>query len=232
VSWRKRAGFVSDLDVLRGLIAERLAELDAGAALERLWSFMDLARRLGMRVRDRDGRLGDIFLRAAADIGALAGRVQEPVAAGALAEAVARSPVSWIDWLPIVLEHAPPSLARPTLDRLRSRADLSTSAMAVLRRLADAAGDVEAFLASFTPEALKTPQIAAEAARRMLEAGEVEAAGRLLRDAAPASSSASRSAIRPRSTSRSLTNPARLRQDTRERLASSDASRRSISTSR
>jgi hypothetical protein len=186
VSWRKRASFVTDLDVLRGLIAERLAGLDPAAALERLWAFMDLARRLGMRVRDRDGRLGDTFLRAASDIGALVGRAEEAAAAGALADAVARSPVSWTDWLPLVLERAPPSLAGATLVRLRSRADLSASAVGVLRRLADAAGDIEAFQASFTPQALKTPQIAAEVARRLLQAGQVEAAGELLRASAPA----------------------------------------------
>jgi hypothetical protein len=147
---------------------------------------MDLARRLGMRVRDRDGTLGDVFLRAAGDIGALVGRAAEPAAAGALAEALVRSPVSWIDWLPAVLERAPPTLAQAALDRLRSRADLSASTTSVLRRLADAAGDVEAFQASFTAQALKTPQVAAEVGRRLLDAGQVEAAGRLLRDAAPA----------------------------------------------
>lgn len=186
VSWRKRAGFVTDLDVLRGLIAERLAELDAGEALRRLWAFMDLARRLGMRVRDRDGRLGEVFLRAAGDIGALAGRVDQAEAAGALADAIAKSPVSWIEWLPKVLETAPPTLAQAALVRLSSRADLSASASGVLRRLADAAGDVGAFQSSFTAEALKTPQIAAEVANRLLQAGETEAAGQLLRGSAPA----------------------------------------------
>src|SRR4051794_37670397 len=44
VSWRKRAAFVTDLDVLRALISDRLAGLDPAAALERLWLFMDLAR--------------------------------------------------------------------------------------------------------------------------------------------------------------------------------------------
>ena len=62
------------MDILRGLIVERLAGLDPALAVDRMWLFMDLARRLGRRVRDRDGALAEIFARAAGDIGALAAK--------------------------------------------------------------------------------------------------------------------------------------------------------------
>ena len=52
VPWRRRPSFVADLEGLRALIAERLAELDAPAALSRMLAFMDVARRIGVRVRD------------------------------------------------------------------------------------------------------------------------------------------------------------------------------------
>jgi hypothetical protein len=68
VSWRQRPTFVRDLDILRVLIAERLAGLDRPGALARMWQFMDIARRVGGRVRDKDGALGAAPARATGDI--------------------------------------------------------------------------------------------------------------------------------------------------------------------
>jgi hypothetical protein len=50
----------------------------------------------------------------------------------------------------------------------------------VIRQLADRAGDVDAFRSSFTPEALRTPSIAAEVAQRLLAAGRTAEAGEAL----------------------------------------------------
>ena len=97
VSWRKRPTFVADLEVLRVLIAERLAGLDPAAALGRMWAFMDLARRLGTRVRDRDGELAAVFARAAADVGGLIARQRDARPADALVEAISRNPTAWAD---------------------------------------------------------------------------------------------------------------------------------------
>lgn len=184
VSWRKRPTFVADLEVLRALIAERLAELDPVSALTRMWAFMDLARRLGTRVRDKDGGVAAVFDRAADDIGRLLGGRGDARAADALVEAISRNPTAWAEWLPPVLAQA----ARPTLDavlvRLRERSGGSPGWAAILRQVADATGDVDAFLATFTAQAVRTPAIAAEAAQRLLAAGRVEEAGRLLQGAA------------------------------------------------
>jgi hypothetical protein len=51
------------------------------------------------------------------------------------------------------------------------------------RQLADAAGDVDAFRATFKPEALRDPGLAAEVATRLLAAGRVDEAGDVLRGA-------------------------------------------------
>lgn len=182
ISWRKRAAFVADLDVLRGLIAGRLAVLDAGLAREKLYGFLDLARRLSLRVRDKDGEMEAVFEAASAD---LSGLLATGGDGEALAAAITRYPSGWNGWLPAVLEHAPPDLARVALSHLsRTRAGES-GWTAILRRLADAAGDPDAFRATFSREALLTPSVAAEVARRMLEAGRVEDAGRLLEAARP-----------------------------------------------
>jgi len=43
VTWRQKPAVIRDLDALRGLIAERLAGLERGAALERMWLFLETA---------------------------------------------------------------------------------------------------------------------------------------------------------------------------------------------
>jgi hypothetical protein len=182
VSWRQRPTFVRDLDGLRVLIGERLAGLDRAAALSRLWLFMDVARRVGLRVRDRDGELGAVFDRAAADIGRLATEADTR----AIADAVVRDLVRWKDWLPLMLAAAPPGLAAGALRELSAREAASVGWMPILRQLADAAGDVDSFWATFTAPALRNPGMAAELARRLLERGRVGEAGQVLENAAPA----------------------------------------------
>ena len=186
VSWRKRASFVGDLEILRGLIAERLAALDAAAGRDRMWRFMDLAKPLERRVKDRDGTLAEVFRRAAADIGKLLADRGDAQPADALIEALARDPMRWTLWLPIALEPAPAELVAALLARMRLRGETAPGWSGLLRLAADAAGDVEAFRESHSTAALRTPPVAAELARRLLKAGQVEAAGRALEAAAPA----------------------------------------------
>jgi hypothetical protein len=185
VSWRKRASFVSDLDILRSLISERLAGLDPAMALARMWLLMDLARRLGVRVRDRDGTLGEVFAHAANDIGALLADAGDAAPAGALVEAISRDPTSWLDWLPVVLTRAPSAFAGETLRLIAEHGGTSPGWLTLARQAADAAKDVDAFQATFTPAALRTPAIAAEVGQRLLVAGRVADAGRVLEAAAP-----------------------------------------------
>jgi len=184
ISWRKRPSFVADLEILRALIADRLAELDPVAALARMWPFMDLARRLGTRVRDKDGGVAAVFDRAAADIGRLLGERGDARAIEGLVDAISRNPTAWAEWLPAALSSAPKAALDMLLARLRDRKGGSPGWAAVLRQVADASGDVDAFLATFTAQAVRTPAIAAEAAQRLLGAGRVAEAGRILQAAA------------------------------------------------
>jgi hypothetical protein len=67
--------------------------------------------------------------------------------------------------------------------------------MPPLRQLADATGDSDAYRATFSAQAMRTPEVAAEVARRLLTANQIDGAGEVLRAAAPAPSKAgSRSA--------------------------------------
>lgn len=185
VSWRQRPTFVRDLDGLRVLIAQRLAGLDPAAALDRMWRFMDLAGPLARRVRDRDGELAAVFARAAGDVGALLEASGDAEGAEALVEAVVRNPAGWTGWLPRVLERSPPGLARIALAAMAGRDGAVAGWMPPLRQLADAAGDFDAYRATFSAQALRTPEVAAELARRLLDSDRVEDAGRVLQLAAP-----------------------------------------------
>jgi hypothetical protein len=185
VSWRQRPTFVRDLDILRALIAERLAGLDLAAARNRMWGFMGLARRLGSRVRDRDGELEAVFARAAGDVGALIREAGDSPLAEALVEAVVRDPARWAAWLPVILAQSSPALTGAALRLMSERRGAVPGWITIIRQLADAAGDIEAFQSTFPADALRTPAIAAEVGKRLLTAGRVEEAGRLLEAAAP-----------------------------------------------
>jgi len=180
VSWRQRPTFVRDLDVLRVLIAERLAALDGAAALDRMWSFMELGRPMGSRVKDRDGELAAVFQRAAADIGGLMRGASDAWLAEALVEAMVKAPYVWADWLPTLLGALPPDFAAAALRLLAERPGAVPGWIRLIRLLADAADDADAYRSTFPAEALQTKGGAAEVARRLLAAGRVAEAGEVL----------------------------------------------------
>ncbi len=185
ISWRQRPSFVADLDVLRILIVGRLAGLDRAVALNRLWVFMSLARALDARLRDKHGELAAVFAQAASDIGALLREGDQTRAADDFVEALVLDPHAWAEWLPAVLEGAPPELAHDALRLMSERRGAVPGWVRLVRRLADAANDVDAFKSTYSREALQTPSIAADVAQRLLAAGRVDEAGRLLQAAAP-----------------------------------------------
>jgi hypothetical protein len=137
-------------------------------------------------VRDKDGSLAALFLRAAADVGTVAKGVDHGRAARGLVEALAADPARWAEWLDPVLAAGPADLAGAALPLLASREEPVSAWLPLVRRLADAAGDVDAYRATFTQAALRSPSAAAEVAQRLLAAGRVEEAGRLLDASAPA----------------------------------------------
>lgn len=184
ISWRQRPAFVRDLDTLRSLISDRLAALDRPQALSRLWTFLAAARRVNGRLRDRDGELGRVFARAAADAGGLIAEQDAEIVAMALADALAQNPSAWAAWLPGLLEQAPARLATAGLQELSRRSGATVAWMPLVRQLADAAGDVDAFRASFTQDALTTPSAAAEVAQRLMAADRLDEAGEILAAAA------------------------------------------------
>ena len=186
ITWRAGPAFIRDLDALRDLIVARLAPLDVSAAVDRLWRFMDTATTSSRRYRERNGELDGIYARAAAELGGfLMSRPAGPAAA-AMVETLTRNPSGWKAWLPGLLERAPKAIAEAALRFMAERRGAVPGWITLIRHLADAAGDLDTFRATYSPDALKTPAVAVELARRYLAADAVEAAGDVLRGTGPA----------------------------------------------
>ncbi len=196
VSWRRRPSFVRDMEGLRSLIAGRLAELEPAAALARMWGFMGLARQLDRRVQDRDGELALVFARGAGDIASLIADRADASTAAAMVDAMVSHPVAWAAWSPAVLERASTELAAAALKLISGRGDASRDWIVLIRQLADASADVDAYRATYNSGALRTPSVAAAIARRLLAANRVEEAGEVLKAAVPPKAEAARDKAR------------------------------------
>jgi hypothetical protein len=188
IGWRQRPAFLRDLDALRMLISERLAGLDVFAAVERLWRLLDAAPQLNRRLRGRDAQLVQLFERAAADLGGLVQALDPGAAVDRLVEALERNPSGWAAWLPAFLDACPEAIAEQALRLMLVQPGAAPGRATLVRQLADAAGEVDAYLATWSGPALAMPSVAAGAAHRLLAAGRIEAAGDILRAAAPAPS--------------------------------------------
>lgn len=183
ITWRQRPGFIRDLDALRALIVDRLAPLETLAGLDRLLTFLDLAPRIGARLRDRDGELAGLFARTAQDVGGLLCDVDIARAALILVEALTRHPSAWTDWAPAAFAQTPPALAGQVLRLISQRPDASPAWMPLIRQLADVADDIDAYRATYTAQAMRAPHTAAAVASRLLSAGRTAEAGAVLQAA-------------------------------------------------
>ncbi|WP_412508586.1 DUF6880 family protein [Roseovarius sp. SYSU LYC5161] len=206
LDWRKQRALVKELGGLLDMIEARIAPDAADTAFELLWSFLHLAPSIHARTDDSNGAVGDVMGRAVDLIGAVAPRITaEPRAlAERVLEAVADADYGEFDGIipataealgPEGLAHlkmvtnqwadTPPTQAE--LDKWR-RFGLSTAPEEIVKRnrestrsiiladVADAEGDVDAYIARFTDEQLTYGTIAPGVARRLLDASRVEEA--------------------------------------------------------
>jgi hypothetical protein len=196
ITWRAAPAFIRDLDALRDLIATRLGPLEASAAIDRFWRFMDAYAASARRYRERNGELQGLFERAAADLGGLLAGVPQGPAAASLVDSLTKQPLAWKAWLPALLARASRPLAEDALRFMSERRGAVPGWITLIRQLADAAHDVDAYRATWTDEALSAPHAAAELGQRYLATGRTEEAGAVLRLAAPKSANRGR-AVEP-----------------------------------
>ena len=187
VSWRKRPDLLRDLQSVLGMITGPLADLDPPGAFARLLMWLALFPGLNARVKDPKGEVLGVFLDAA---GRLADSARAAQSAGApagrlLAEAIAAQPGPWARWLGPEGGEVPATVAADALARLKEQGASSLARRAVIGRLADLSGDVDAWL-DVLPEAQRgDPDTAAEIARRLVAAGRPQEARAALDAADP-----------------------------------------------
>lgn len=193
VSWRKRPALISDLWSLRRIIVERLAVMDGRLGLDRLVAWFDLYPGLAARVKDPKGEMATMFDAASADLASVASLAGTEVAAPVLVEALATRLSEWASWVGRGAVAMDPGLARAVLKGMTEGRPRPTGRLAlVVRKLADRSGDLDAWIASLPDEDRARPEIGAETARRLAEAGRAVEARSALEASRPVAKEGSR----------------------------------------
>lgn len=206
VDWSKQRALVKDLRSLLGMIETAIAPQDADEALELLWSFLQLAPSIHQRTDDSNGAVGDVMGEAIDSISklssrisvaprALAERVLDAVAAAgygefdgvipATAEALGQEGLEHLKQITDAWAAAPPrklelagyrriGLSSSPADSVRRHKQSTRSV--ILADVADAQGDVDAYMARYSAEQLTYGTIAPDVARRLLDAGRTQEA--------------------------------------------------------
>ncbi|MBC1261593.1 hypothetical protein FQK07_10025 [Synechococcus sp. BSF8S] len=191
-----RKDLTAQLDAITGPIAQG----DAAAALELLWQFLELGDNVLGRCDDSSGLIGDIFRDAIRQLGPIATAARpEPLAlAEQVFEAFCHNGYGVFD---DVIQQLAETLGPVGLAALKQRfQQLGEQPVPVppreessrqwtvklgLQAVAEASGDVDGFIAQYTPEQQRFPRIAAEIAQRLLAAGRAEDALGFLTRATP-----------------------------------------------
>lgn len=212
VDWRKQRALVEDLDSLLALIETCIAPHDAQEAFDLLWSFLQLASSVHDRTDDSNGVMGDVFRHGVEMIADLSSRVTLnpqtlaekildavtdagygefdgiiPATAAALGpeglEHLKRIATDWANTAPTPVEidaYRRFGLSSAPAESVRRAKDLTCSI--ILANIADAQGDVDAYMAGYSAEQLTYGTIAPGVARRLIDAGRVEEAHDILRN--------------------------------------------------
>jgi hypothetical protein len=180
IDWRGRKELIADLEMQRRAIVDRVAPVDPAIGFDLIWRLLSLTNGLYERCDDSSGRLQDFFHDMGPDVSALAelARPDPKDLADRLADCLVED--EWghfSDLIPDLTE----CLGTIGLDRLKAalaKGVLTGPPRYVLRhaleRIADAEGDVDAFIAQQSEASRKVPAIAAEIAARLLKQGRTE----------------------------------------------------------
>jgi hypothetical protein len=183
IDWRKVKGVHDELLDQRVAILERVAPHDVGAALSLMWQFTDLAGPLLDRTYDIGGTLVRMFQESLPLFADLATHAKPPpgLLAAQIKDALLANRHSTYNGL---IAHLAPALSDDGLliltemmqDALKDEAPKGEGARRAricrqaLQDIADARGDVDAFIASFSNAQARTHDGAAQIAKRLLRA--------------------------------------------------------------
>jgi len=210
VDWRKQKALVKDLEGLLAIIENTIAPHDANEAFELLWAVLQLAPSIYERTDDSNGAVDGVMKDAidliaevspslSKDRTALAERILDAVAeAGygefdgiipATAEALGQDGLehlkqitqAWADAAPTEHEleqYRGYGLMSSAEDSVQRNKQLTQSI--ILADIADAQGDVDAYMARYSDEQLTYGTIAAQVARRLLDVGRIDEAFKIV----------------------------------------------------
>ncbi len=226
VDWRKQKAFVRDLSGLLRMIEEAVVPQDANEAFELLWSFLQLAPSIHKRTDDSNGAIGKVMDDAVEIIAnvaprlnvtpeVLADRILDAVAGAgygefdgiipATADALGDDGLAYLREITEAWAEVAPSDAemeacqfygRASSAEDRVRRDKHLTKSIILADIADVQGDVDAYMARYSPEQLTFGTIAAGVARRLLDAGGVDEAFGIIADARAAAEARSSELLR------------------------------------
>jgi hypothetical protein len=194
---RQRKAFLADLETQRSAIVAQVAKTDPAEALDLLQRFMTLAGSAVERCNDRSGAIINVFHDACYDLGEVA------VMAGSdpkgLADYIFRARLdnNYGEYDPLIdamipalgptglehlkqlfLDHAKAMGKKAELDAANTHGpDMGDiTVQLALQEIADAQGDVDAYIQQYGDGARTMPAIAAGIARRLLVAGRTDEA--------------------------------------------------------
>jgi hypothetical protein len=215
ISWRRVKSTKADLETQRKTIVETVAPDDPHEGFDLIWQFLALGEPIFGRTDDASGVLLASFHRACSDAGTIASAsgIDPDILADRVLAAVQNNGHGQFD--PFIAAMAP-ALGTQGLDRLKSQlmqwlnepdeSDRESTAFAssihhdrhreatvriAIQAIADATGDVDAYVAQQPAKTRLIPVIAAEIARRLLSSGRAEDALQAL-DAAEITGSSDR----------------------------------------
>lgn len=209
VDWQRIRELERDLSQQYRIIVDKIAPADAGLALDLMWRFLDLGQPTLERCDDSNGSIGEIFRQAVENAGPIAERAC--VEAEGLADAVmVRLQANHYGIYDDLLASMFLALGKAGVARLKERFSVWQQELEsgpapskrawmsrgqpdhdryviqhCLQQLADAEGDVDAFIATHDEKALTNPKFASRIAWRLIAADRAEEALTCLDRASP-----------------------------------------------
>ena len=184
VDWQNRRALVDDLQIQCLAIVDKVAKRNPSEGLELMWRFMALADSVFERCDDSSGTVIGLFDAAANNLGEIAKAAkpdQEMLADDAFRALVDNGYGQYDSLIHVLI----PALGQKGLEHLKQRMialskepgrSWTGAVHLALTTIADAQGDVDAFIAQYDEQTRKVPKIAAQIARRLLAADRSEEA--------------------------------------------------------
>jgi len=181
VDARKRKALLADLQAQHQAITGPIAAADPAQAWQLLLRYLDLADGVLERSSDGTGALAGVFADALEDLAplAVAAGLQPEVLVEQVIELIAANGYGQFDELIPAVAPALGESGLALLQRFYGQ-NGGPDARLVLLQIAELRGDVDAYLAQFTPRQLAQPLVAADVVPLLLQAGRAEQALALL----------------------------------------------------